>query len=57
MLENLNEREQKIVKEYSRLHQELAQITKTMDLLKKKSNEILEDLEKLRKYEKETNDR
>lgn len=52
MLENLNEKEQKIVKEYSRLHQELAQIRKTMDLLKTKSDEILIELEKLREYEK-----
>jgi hypothetical protein len=52
MLENLNEEERGKVDRYIRLHKEFDEIKTIMDTLNKRSKELLEELERLRKSEK-----
>lgn len=52
MLEDLNEEERGKVDQYLKLHMEFDEIKTIMDKLTKRSNEVLKELEKLRKSEK-----
>ena len=48
----MNEEEFKIVMQYKEIHKELENIKKTMSEMEKRSHELLVELEKLRKLEK-----
>tara|TARA_Y100000389_G_scaffold188159_1_gene210421 strand:+ start:372 stop:533 length:162 start_codon:yes stop_codon:yes gene_type:complete len=48
----INEEEQKIVNKYVAIHEELKQISKTMADMQKRSEELLNELYKLRESEK-----
>lgn len=52
MLEDLNEEERGKVDRYIKLHAEFNEIREIMDKLTERSNEVLKELEKLRKSEK-----
>ena len=48
----MNEEEFKMVMQYKEIHKELENIKKTMNEMEKRSHELLAELEKLRKLEK-----
>ena len=48
----MNEEEFKIVMQYKEIHKELESIKKTMSEMERRSHELLVELEKLRKLEK-----